>query len=96
MKSIRELRESADPPMTQMDLAYTLKVSLGTVSLWERRKVEPRATQLRAMARIFGVSMDDIAFEVEDKQERPKSAGWNDPPGARKPLSSESPALRLA
>jgi DNA-binding XRE family transcriptional regulator len=30
------------------------------VSNWERGVYEPKVTQLRAMARLFGVRMDDI------------------------------------
>jgi len=72
MKTIRELRETSG--LTQLDLAYRLGVTPATVSLWERRQVEPRASQVRAMALVFGVSMDDIAFEAEDRQERKTAA----------------------
>ena len=71
MMTIRQLREAAG--MTQLELAFRLGVTPATVSLWERRRVEPKASQIRAMARLFGVSMDEIAFEVEDPP-RPKVA----------------------
>ena len=68
MQTIRELREAAG--LTQLELAYRLGVTPATVSLWERRRVEPKASQVRALALLLGVSMDDIVFEVEEPLER--------------------------
>lgn len=64
MKTIKELRKGSK--WTQLDVAKALDVTPVTVYNWERGKYEPKATQVRALARLFGVSMDDIAFEVED------------------------------
>jgi DNA-binding XRE family transcriptional regulator len=50
--------------MTQLDLAYQLGVTPVTVYNWERGKYEPKASQVRAIARVFGVSMDEIDFET--------------------------------
>lgn len=61
MKTIRELREQAG--QTQLQLAIALGVTPATVYNWERGQFEPKATQLRALARYFGVSMDEIDFE---------------------------------
>ena len=61
MQTIRELREARG--WTQLELAYKLGVTPVTVSNWERRMSEPKASQLRAIARLFGVAMDDIDFE---------------------------------
>lgn len=58
MKTIRELREAKG--MTQLEVAFQLKVTPATVSNWERGVFEPKATQLRAIAKLFGVSSDDI------------------------------------
>ena len=58
MRTIRELREAAG--WTQLALATRLGVTPATVYNWERGKYEPRASQLRALAQAFGVSMDDI------------------------------------
>lgn len=65
VKTIRELREERD--WTQLELAYKLKVTPATVSNWERGIYEPKASQLRAIARLFGVSMDDIALVGDEK-----------------------------
>lgn len=65
MKTIKELRAATD--MTQLDLANAVGVTPVTVYNWERRRHEPTATQLRKIAAIFGVSMDEIDFEATDK-----------------------------
>jgi transcriptional regulator with XRE-family HTH domain len=65
MKTIRELRTEAR--MTQKELADRLGVTAPAVYNWERRTYEPRGSQIREMARIFGVSMDDISFEAINK-----------------------------
>jgi putative transcriptional regulator len=61
MKTIRELREERD--WTQLELGNKLGVTPVTVYNWERGQHVPTAPQLRAIARAFGVSMDDIDFE---------------------------------
>jgi transcriptional regulator with XRE-family HTH domain len=58
MKSIRELREERG--WSQFELAVQAGVTPGTVGNWERGKTEPRATQLRRLAKVFGVPMDEI------------------------------------
>lgn len=61
MKTIRELRESRG--LSPVQLAAKLDVSLATIYNWETGKYEPRASQLRRVAKEFGVSMDDIVLE---------------------------------
>ena len=61
MKTIRELRQERG--WTQLDLANAIGVTPVTVFNWERGEHEPKASQLRALARAFGVSMDEIDFE---------------------------------
>lgn len=61
MKTIRQLREERGE--TQLQLAIALGVTPATVYNWERGQFEPKASQLRAIARHYGVSMDDIDFE---------------------------------
>jgi len=54
--------------LTQLELANSLSVTPATVYNWERGKYEPKASQLRAIAQFFGVSMDDIALEEKRGQ----------------------------
>ena len=62
MKTIRQLRE--EHGMSQAELARALGINQITVYKWERGDHEPRASQLRALAQAFGVSMDEIDFPV--------------------------------
>ena len=61
LKTIQELR--TERGWTQLELAIRLGVTPVTVYNWERGKHVPTAPQLRALAREFRVSMDDIDFE---------------------------------
>ena len=72
MKTIRELREERG--WTQLELAYKAGVTPATVSNWERGVFEPKASQLRALARLFGVSMDDVALINEQEVGQGKAA----------------------
>ncbi len=63
MRSIRQLREERG--WTQLELAYRLGVTPVTIYNWERGRTEPRVSQFRQLARLFGVSMDDIALEED-------------------------------
>src|SRR5688572_25873699 len=65
MQTIQELRKSRG--WTQLQLANTLGVTPVTVYNWERGRHEPKASQLRALAKVFGVSMDEIDFEGQGK-----------------------------
>ncbi len=66
MKTIRELREERD--WTQLDVAYKVGVTPATVSNWERGIYEPKVTQLRKLAQLFGVRMDEIALIGEEEE----------------------------
>ncbi len=66
MKTIRTLREERG--WTQLELASRLGVTPVTIYNWERGRTEPRVSQFRQLARLFGVSMDDIALEEEDRE----------------------------
>ncbi len=57
-RTIRELRQERQ--WTQLELANRLGVTPSTVYNWERGNWEPRASQLRQLAALFGVRMDDI------------------------------------
>ncbi len=61
MRTIRQLREGKGE--TQLQVAIAVGVTPATVFNWERGKYEPKASQLRSLARHFGVSMDEIDFE---------------------------------
>ncbi len=67
-KPLRELREAAS--MTQLDVAFALKITPQTVYNWERGTREPKGSHLQQLARLFKVSADDILLlgaETEKK-----------------------------
>ncbi len=58
MKTLRQLREEAG--ITQLDVAFALKVTPQTVYNWERGTREPKGRHLQQLARLFKVSADDV------------------------------------
>lgn len=58
MKTLRELRDEAGwSPATAAD---RIGVSVATIYNWETGKTEPKATQFRRIAEVYGVRMEDI------------------------------------
>jgi transcriptional regulator with XRE-family HTH domain len=72
MKSLRELREERD--LSQFELAVKTGVTPGTIANWERGKSEPKATHLRRLAEVFGVSMDVILIGDQEGDQEGKRA----------------------
>jgi transcriptional regulator with XRE-family HTH domain len=72
MKSIRQLREERE--WSQFELAVRAGVTPGTVGNWERGKTEPKASQLRQLAAVFGVPMDMIEFANREEEPEGKVA----------------------
>ncbi len=56
--TIKRLREAHG--WSQFELAVKVGVTPGAVGKWERGVSEPKVTQLRRMAEVFGVLMDQI------------------------------------
>jgi len=48
--------------MTQTDLAHSVGVGLATVSRWEQGLHDPKLHQLKALAKLFGVSELDLMY----------------------------------
>jgi transcriptional regulator with XRE-family HTH domain len=70
VKTIRALREEAG--QTQFQVAVAVGVTPSAVYNWERGRTEPKAAQLRALAKHFNVSMDDIDFEGQKEERDPE------------------------
>lgn len=64
MRKMKEIRQERG--LTQLDVAFALRVTPATVANWEAGRSEPKASQLRALARLLNVSMDDIDFGESD------------------------------
>lgn len=56
--SLAAARVNAD--MTQKEVAETLHIDKATLIKWEKGRVSPRASQLLSLARLYGISMDNI------------------------------------
>lgn len=67
MKTIRQLRVAKD--WSQAELASQIGVAPSTVYNWERGKVEPRVGQLRKLADVLGVRMDEITLVMMGSEE---------------------------
>jgi transcriptional regulator with XRE-family HTH domain len=46
--------------LSQRDLAKKIGVSMHTIWRWENNKIEPRASKLRQMAKLFGCKIADL------------------------------------
>jgi transcriptional regulator with XRE-family HTH domain len=60
LETIRQARERRG--WTQLQVAIQLGLTPVTIYNWERGKTEPRVSQFRQLARLLGVSMDDLAL----------------------------------
>lgn len=58
MIAIKKLREQKG--ITQMQLAAALKVSRGSVAMWETGRAYPRAEMLPTIAQLLGCTLDDL------------------------------------
>lgn len=67
MKTIRQAREELG--WTQLELANRLKVTPATIYNWERGRSEPRASQFRQLAHLFGISLDELVLTSAGRQE---------------------------
>ncbi len=63
MRTVQQLREERG--WRQSDVARRVGVTQAMVWAWETGRSEPRASQLRVLARVFGVSSDTIKFAAD-------------------------------
>ena len=61
--------------MTQEFVAESLGVSRQAVSKWENGGADPSTSNLLALARLFGVSAEELLRSVEETPPEEKSAG---------------------
>ena len=66
---LQELRRARG--MTQEDFAAQLKVSRQAVSKWETGTADPSTSNLLALAKLFGISAEELLRSVE--QEGPEA-----------------------
>jgi transcriptional regulator with XRE-family HTH domain len=61
-KRLKELR--VERGIGQIDLAKSIGVSFGTISLWENGKREPTLGALIALSKFFHTSIDELVGNV--------------------------------
>ncbi len=71
MKTITDLRKERG--WSHRDLAAKLGVNEGQVFRWEHEKNRPREPQLRQMAELFSVSIDDIKVREMTRKQTSKA-----------------------
>ena len=69
---LKELRENRG--LTQRDLAQALKLSKGSVGMWESTERLPNAKQLQQISNYFDVSIDELLGR-EDFTHEERAAG---------------------
>ena len=88
--NIKRLR--TERGMTQKALADKLFVSAQAVSRWENNEVEPSITTLTELAKIFGVSADEIlgleTKKIENEKENKTEENNNEAESSTQPKTS--------
>lgn len=72
---LKELRENRG--LTQRDLAQVLKLSKGSIGMWESTERLPNAKQLQQIASYFNVSVDELLGREEFTAEE-RAAGLSE------------------
>lgn len=62
--SFSSAREKAG--MTQNEVAKVLGVNQSAVSFWESGRNQPRAKQMVKLAKLYGVTVDELLREADD------------------------------
>jgi transcriptional regulator with XRE-family HTH domain len=65
--TLKDLREAKS--LTQMEVAVKIGTTPTTVSNWERGAQEPRLAQIQALAKLYGVSADEIIQAVQNSKQ---------------------------
>lgn len=60
---IREQREAKNLSQNQLAKKLSFKVCHSNVSLWETDKTFPAVKHIKLMAKVFGLSFEDVATE---------------------------------
>lgn len=76
-ETLQQLRKAAG--LSQEDVAKQLFVSRQSVSKWENGGAEPGIENLKALAKLYGVTMDELVGNCpsEESAEQPEAEKWN-------------------
>lgn len=72
MRTMRELRD--EKGWTPADAASRIGVSVATIYNWETGKTEPKASQFRKLAEVYGVKMEEVILPGDQnrRQDEPE------------------------
>lgn len=51
--------------LNQVDAAKVLGVTQGAISMWENGRTKPRSTQIVEIAKLYGVTVDELLREED-------------------------------
>jgi transcriptional regulator with XRE-family HTH domain len=66
--TLKELREAKS--LTQLEVAFKLNTTPGTVGNWERGAQEPRLSQVIALAELYEVPIEQIVEAIKNPKQR--------------------------
>lgn len=52
--------------LNQVDAAKALGVTQGAISMWENGRTKPRSAQIVEIAKLYGVTVDELLKEDEE------------------------------
>lgn len=52
--------------LNQVDAAKALGVTQGAISMWENGRTKPRSAQIVEIAKLYGVTVDELLREEDD------------------------------
>lgn len=55
--------------LNQVDAAKVLGVTQGAISMWENGRTKPRSTQIVEIAKLYGVTVDELLREDDENAE---------------------------
>lgn len=55
--------------LNQVDAAKALGVTQGAISMWENGRTKPRSAQIVEIAKLYGVTVDELLREDEQNAE---------------------------
>ncbi len=70
MPTLRQLREEA--VLTQAELAQQVGVSVTAISHWETGNKRPRASNIRSLAKAFGVTPQEVLAAIRQTRSSQK------------------------
>ncbi len=72
MPTLQQLRQLAI--LTQAELAEELGVSVTTISHWETGSKRPRASNIRKLAKVLGVSPQEVLAAINETSSHQKQS----------------------